>query len=120
VFMVHEQDGDLVGYLRLSPDSLPSTDPRTYAEIATLFVQEHCLGRETGSELLGYTFEFCAKPEFGQVWLTEVHDNTWAARFYEVRLFRRNGPIFLHLDNEQHGTCALVKAVPAPSRPRPT
>jgi diamine N-acetyltransferase len=112
VFMVYEQDAHLVGYLRLLLDSPCPTDPNSRVEIATLYVQEHFIGRGIGSNLLEYTFDFCSKHGINGVWLSVNHENARAISFYDRHQFQRNGSIFFHLENEQHENFVLYKPVP--------
>jgi len=111
VFIVHEKNAHLVGYLRLLLDSPCPTDPNSRIEIATLYVQEHFIGRGVGSELLEYILEFCRKREIPAVWLSVNHENVRAISFYEKHRFQRNGSIFFHLENEQHENFVLYKPV---------
>jgi ribosomal protein S18 acetylase RimI-like enzyme len=113
VFIVYEQDAHLVGYLRLLLDSPCPTDPGTPVEIATLYVQEHFIGRGIGSELLHHTLDFCAKRGVSRIWLSVNHENARAIRFYEKHQFRRNGSIYFHLENEQHENFVLYLPIRA-------
>jgi len=113
VFIVYEQNAHLVGYLRLLLDSPCPTDPSFRAEIATLYVQEHFIGRGIGSKLLEYTLDFCSKHEINGVWLSVNHENARAISFYDKHQFQRNGSIFFHLENEQHENFVLYKPVAA-------
>jgi ribosomal protein S18 acetylase RimI-like enzyme len=109
VFMVYEQNAHLVGYLRLLLDSPCPTDPSSRVEIATLYVQEHFIGRGIGSKLLAYTFDFCGKRGLNGVWLSVNHENARAISFYDKHQFQRSGSIFFHLENEQHENFILCK-----------
>jgi ribosomal protein S18 acetylase RimI-like enzyme len=113
VFIVYEQDAHLVGYLRLLLDSPYPTDPGTPVEIATLYIQEHFIGRGIGSELLHHTLDFCAKRGVSRIWLSVNHENARAIRFYEKHQFRRNGSIYFHLENEQHENFVLYLPIRA-------
>lgn len=109
VFFVFEENGHLVGYLRRLLDSPCPTDPTPHVEIATLYVQEHFIGRRIGSKLLDHASAFCADRGINRVWLSVNHENFPAIRFYEKHQFHRNGSIFFHLENEQHENFILYK-----------
>ena len=111
VFIVYEQNAHLVGYLRLLLNSPCPTDPSFRVEIATLYVQEHFIGRGIGSELLNYILKFCSKRGSNGVWLSVNHQNGHAISFYEKQQFRRNGSIFFNLENEQHENFVLCKPI---------
>jgi diamine N-acetyltransferase len=109
VFLVYEQHAHLVGYLRLLLDSPCPNDPNSSVEIATLYVQEHFIGRGIGSKLLNHTLDFCGQCGIRRVWLSVNHENARAIRFYEKHQFQRSGSIFFHLENEQHENFVLYK-----------
>jgi ribosomal protein S18 acetylase RimI-like enzyme len=109
VFIVYEQNAHLVGYLRLHLNSPCPNDPNSSVEIATLYVQEHFIGRRIGSELLNHTLDFCGQCGISRVWLSVNHENDRAIRFYEKHQFQRSGSIFFHLENEQHENFVLYK-----------
>ncbi|WP_114947278.1 GNAT family N-acetyltransferase [Microvirga calopogonii] len=111
VFIVYEEKAHLVGYVRLLLDSPCPTDPSSRAEIATLYVQEHFIGRGIGSKLLEYSFDFCSKRGINGVWLSVNHQNARAISFYDKRQFRRNGSIFFHLENEQYENFILYRPI---------
>jgi ribosomal protein S18 acetylase RimI-like enzyme len=109
VFMVYERDAHLVGYLRLLLDSPCPTDPSSRVEIATLYVQEHFIGRGIGSKLLESAFDFCSKHGINGVWLSVDHENARAISFYDKHQFKGNGSIFFRLGSEQHENFILYK-----------
>jgi ribosomal protein S18 acetylase RimI-like enzyme len=109
IFFVYEENAHLVGYLRLLLHSPCPTDPGSHVEIATLYVQEHFIGRGIGSALLDHALEYCRKLGIGTVWLSVNHENTPAIRFYAKHRFQRNGTIFFHLENEDHENFVLCK-----------
>ena len=75
VFLVHEENAHLVGYLRLDLSSPSPVNPEARVEIVRLYVQEHFLGRGIGHSLLEHMYAHCRKHGIPDVWLAVNHEN---------------------------------------------
>ena len=106
--LVAETSGNLVGYATVCTGAVCPEHPSAKAELVTLYVQEHFVGRGVGSSLLKEA-ELHAKQLAGSsLWLTVNCKNSRAIAFYAKHAYAPIGISYFRLGGEDHENLVLV------------
>lgn len=108
IVLVAEIDKNLVGYA-ITTDGV-SCPARTSAkvELATLYVQEHLVGKGVGSSLLRQAELWARQRADSSLWLTVNSKNARAKMFYATHGYTERGVTFFKLGHEDHENLVLV------------
>jgi ribosomal protein S18 acetylase RimI-like enzyme len=88
---VAEQDGQLVGYLKLGPPHLPFEPRGEAAELRQLYVVEEMKGQGVADELMNWAIDRARDRRADYLYLSVFTDNHRARRFYEKYGFEPEG-----------------------------
>lgn len=91
VTLLAEGDGELLGFATLRPTRDDDLDPRSVAEMPTLYVRPDAWRQGVGSRLCEATCRRAAEMGFGVLTLWVLDLNREARRFYESFGFREDG-----------------------------
>ncbi len=80
---VVEHNGVLIGYIKLTPPSLPFTTNRRALEIAQLYVLKPWQGAGIAARLMNWLVAKARQREAEELYLSVFTDNHRARRFYE-------------------------------------
>ena len=88
---VAEQDGELVGYIKLGPPHLPFEPRGEAAEVRQLYVVEEAKGQGVAHELMRWVIERARDNRADHLYLSVFTENHRARRFYEKYGFEPEG-----------------------------
>ena len=88
---VAEQDGELVGYIKLGPPHLPFEPRGEAAELRQLYVVEEAKGQGVAHELMRWVIERARDNRADHLYLSVFTENHRARRFYEKYGFEPEG-----------------------------
>lgn len=88
---VAEQDGQLVGYVKLGPPHLPFEPRGEAAELRQLYVIEEMKGQGVADELIRWVIERARDEGADYLYLSVFTENHRARRFYERYGFEPEG-----------------------------
>ena len=91
-FRVAEDDGQVVGYVKLGSSSLPVEPQGTALELRQLYVQTSHLGAGVGAQLMDWALTEAQRRGVDELYLTVYTDNHRARRFYKRYGFEEVGP----------------------------
>ena len=86
-FRLAEDDGGLVGFLKLGPPDLPGDTPPSTIELRQLYVMPEWQGAGVAATLTDWAFAEARRRAKAHVQLSVFVDNPRARRFYEKRGF---------------------------------
>lgn len=82
-FRVAEVDGQIVGFLKLGPSTLPIETNSRAVELRQVYVLEEHHGTGIAAALVDWALDEAARRGFEEIYLTVYTDNHRARRFYE-------------------------------------
>jgi ribosomal protein S18 acetylase RimI-like enzyme len=88
---VAEQEGQLVGYVKLGPPHLPFEPRGEAAELRQLYVVEEVKGQGVADELIRWVIERARDQRADYLYLSVFTENHRARRFYEKYGFEPEG-----------------------------
>lgn len=91
-FRIAEDEGEVVGYVKLGPSSLPVATAGAALELRQLYVLTSHLGSGIGAELMGWALSEARRRDAAELFLTVYTDNHRARRFYARYGFEEIGP----------------------------
>ncbi len=112
---VAELHAHLIGFAVVMMAAPCADKPRSTAELTTLYVQEHFIGKGVGSALLAQATAFAAAQTGAPLWLTVNAANAPAIAFYARHGLRQIGVAWFQIGDARHENQVLIGA-PA-SRP---
>ncbi|MEK8032881.1 GNAT family N-acetyltransferase [Ideonella sp. DXS29W] len=108
-FLVAEREGCLIGFAKVRLTTpCPSDGVATSAELQTLYVQEHYIGRGLGRRLLQAAEALAREHSEPRLWLTVNAKNQRALRFYARVGYAKVGTAYFVLGDERHENHVLV------------
>ena len=108
---VVERHAHLIGFAVVMLNTPCPDEPRSTAELATLYVQEHFIGKGVGSALLARATAFAAERTSAPLWLTVNAANAPAIAFYARRGLRKIGVAWFQLGDAKHENLVLISAL---------
>ena len=81
-FQLAEREGELVGYAKLGPITLPVSPQGPALELNQLYVAEHAKGTGVAPELMAWVLATAKARGAGELFLSVFIDNHRARRFY--------------------------------------
>ncbi len=105
---VAEIDQNLVGYATVTGSNLCPAPASAKVELATLYVQEHFMGKGIGHALLLCAEQWAHQRERSHLWLTTNSQNRRAIAFYTKHGYTKIGITHFELDTEKHENVVLV------------
>jgi ribosomal protein S18 acetylase RimI-like enzyme len=110
---VAERGAHLIGFAVLNMGVPCPTSASTLAELQTLYVQAHFVGKDVGRQLLSVAekraFDLAGMP----LWLTVNAQNAQAIGFYMHQGYTKQGTIDFVLGNQRHENQVLIGRTPA-------
>lgn len=106
--LVGEANTNLIGYAVLNFRAFCPESGNSKAELATLYVQEHFVGKGVGSALLESAEALAIQRTSNPLWLTVNAKNSHAIAFYLRRGYTSLGVTYFKLGNESHKNLVLV------------
>ena len=91
-FLLAEDDGEPVGYVKVGPSSLPVDTDRPAIELRQLYVLGSHLGAGVGAALMEWALTEARRRNVAELYLTVYTDNHRARRFYVRYGFEEVGP----------------------------
>ena len=88
---VAEQDGKLVGYVKLGPPHLPFEPRGEAAELRQLYVVEEVKGQGVADQLIRWVIDRARNQRADYLYLSVFTENHRARRFYEKYGFEHEG-----------------------------
>jgi GNAT superfamily N-acetyltransferase len=82
-FRVAEEDGEVVGYVKLGPSALPVDTDKRAIELRQLYVLRDHHGTGVAATLTEWAIEQARRLGFEELYLTVYVDNPRARRFYD-------------------------------------
>jgi L-amino acid N-acyltransferase YncA len=82
-FTVAEVDGEIVGYVKLGPSSLPIETGRRAVELRQIYVLKDHHGSGIAAALTEWAIEEARRQDFEELYLTVFTENARARRFYD-------------------------------------
>lgn len=107
---VAELHAHLIGFAVVMIDTPCPDEPRSTAELTTLYVQEHFIGKGVGSALLARATALAAAQTGAPLWLTVNAANAPAIAFYARRGLRQIGVAWFQLGDAKHQNQVLIGA----------
>lgn len=98
-FQLAEDDGDVVGYVKLGPSSLPVEPQGRAIELRQLYVLTSHLGAGVGAALTDWALVEARRRGADELFLTVYTDNHRARRFYARYGFEALGPYIFMVGN---------------------
>ena len=86
------EDGEIVGYLKLGPSTLPIQTEKSAIELRQIYLLKDYHGRGLAHALTDWAIEEALGQGFEELYLTVYTDNHRAKRFYESYGFEEVGP----------------------------
>jgi ribosomal protein S18 acetylase RimI-like enzyme len=83
VFLVAEQDSQLLGYTRLTNTTAPTNCPQPALELAQLYIDAAAQGRGIGSRLMQAALDAAIHARYAALWLCVWEENLRARQFYQ-------------------------------------
>ena len=108
VVFVAEIEGNLVGYAIVNIGTPCPEFTSASAELATLYVQEHFIGKGVGSSLLKQAELWARHRAESSLWLTVNSNNTRAQAFYARHRYTAIGITYFKLGHKSHENIVLV------------
>ena len=108
---VAELHAHLIGFSVLMMATPCPDEARSTAELTTLYVQEHFIGKGIGSALLARATELAAERTGAPLWLTVNAANAPAIAFYARRGLRQIGVAWFQLGDAKHENQVLIGAL---------
>ena len=106
--IVAEIDKNLVGYTIAATDAACPVSTAAKVELATLYVQEHFVGKGVGSSLLRQAERWARQRADSALWLTVNSRNSRARAFYAKHGYTALGVTFFRLGDEYHENLVLI------------
>lgn len=106
--LVAERDAHFLGFAVIQSDMACTSAPTATVELATLYVQAHCMGQGIGSRLLHDARALAATHSSGGLWLTVNAQNVAAIDFYIHHDFQRVGTADFVLGGVAHQNLVLL------------
>ena len=106
--LVGEANTNLIGYAVLNFGASCPESRNSEAELATLYVQEHFIGKGVGSALLESAEALAIQRTANPLWLTVNAKNSHAIAFYVRRGYTSLGVTYFKLGNESHKNLVLI------------
>ena len=110
---VAERGAHLIGFAVLNTGVPCPTSASTLAELQTLYVQAHFVGKDVGRQLLSVAekraFDLAGMP----LWLTVNAQNAQAIGFYMHQGYTKQGTIDFVLGDQRHENQVLIGRTPA-------
>nr|WP_294850589.1 GNAT family N-acetyltransferase [uncultured Sphingomonas sp.] len=104
-FRLAEEDGRLIGYIKMGPNELPGDAPAGTWELHQLYLTPDAKGRGIAQELMDWGFEEARRRGFQYLQLSVYVDNLRAKRLYEKIGFEEVGQFHFmvgdHADDER-------------------
>jgi len=91
-FRVAEDEGEVVGYVKLGPSALPIDTPRRAIELRQIYVLKNHHGSGLARALTKWAIDEVRDQGFEELYLTVYKDNHRARRFYDRHGFEVVGP----------------------------
>jgi diamine N-acetyltransferase len=105
--LVAEVNRNLVGYARLTTQTMCPVFTTAKVELATLYVQKPFIGKGVGHALLSQAEKWAMRYAETAVWLTVNSKNDRAIAFYTKHGYSKLGTTFFELGDEQHENLVL-------------
>ncbi len=109
---VAEQDGCLIGFVVVKFGVPCPVCTPAFAELQTLYVQEHFVGQGVGRQLLWAAEEMARSQSDMPLWLTVNAQNTRAFGFYEHHGYTKQGTSDFILGNQRHENHVFIGHLP--------
>ena len=106
--LVAEIDKNLVGFAIAATGTACPVNTGAKVELATLYVQEHFVGKGVGSSLLQQAELWARQRADSSIWLTVNSKNFRAKAFYAKHGYTTLGLTFFRLGHEDHENLVLV------------
>ncbi|MFT3800997.1 MAG: GNAT family N-acetyltransferase [Burkholderiaceae bacterium] len=106
--IVAEGDGGVIGFAVVKFGVQCSTGAKSAAELQTLYVQEHFIGRGIGKALLQASESRAREQSNSALWLTVNVENARAIAFYAHMGYSRIGTTHFILGGERHENHVLI------------
>lgn len=90
-FLVAEDDGNAIGYVKLGPSSLPVQASARAIELRQLYLLSSHFGTGVGAQLMEWAIAEARRREADELYLTVYTDNQRARRFYQRTGFQEVG-----------------------------
>lgn len=90
-FRVAEDDGEVVGYVKLGPSALPIDTSRRAVELRQIYVLQDHHGSGLAKTLTEWAIDKMREERFEELYLTVYTDNHRARRFYDRHGFEAVG-----------------------------
>jgi ribosomal protein S18 acetylase RimI-like enzyme len=111
--LVAEMGVSLVGYARVDVGASCAEAASATAELATLYVQEHFIGKGAGSALLGHAEAVAFERTGNPLWLKVNARNNKAIAFYARRGYTKIGIAYFSLGGDEHENLVLLGSAPS-------
>ena len=108
VVLVAEVGKNLVGYATVTANTTCPVSTSAKVELATLYVQEHFIGKGVGSSLLEQAEQWAMQRPSSSIWLTVNSKNSRAIAFYTKHGYTKLGVTYFKLGNKSHENLVLV------------
>ena len=82
-FFLAEAEGQIVGFVKLGPSSLPVETDRPFIELRTIYLHPDWLGRGLSAPLMDWAIAEARRRGAEELYLTVYVDNVRARRLYE-------------------------------------
>ncbi len=106
-FLVAEIDENLVGYAKITAATKCPVATSSKVELATLYVQEHFVGKGVGSALLSYAEQWAKRRANSTIWLTVNSKNGRAIEFYTKHGYAKLGITYFELGDGKYENLVL-------------
>ncbi len=104
------QNDELIGYLKLrwdrNDEKLEDFNP---IELQRIYLKREYWGKQLGSELLNFSFNYAIESGFDCLWLLIYRENKKAMRFYQKHGMEIFGERYFLFGNTQHLDWVLLK-----------
>lgn len=103
ITLVAEYNRHLIGCIEvdLQPNNAPS-EVYEFPEITVLYVLERFCGMKVGEKLLIEAMSILRSKGYSQTWLSVLHSNSRALRFYQKHLFTDVGTLYFEMDGNRY------------------
>jgi ribosomal protein S18 acetylase RimI-like enzyme len=98
-FQVGERDGEIVGYCKVGPTSLPHTEPNGTVELRQLYLGKDAQGSGLAQALMDWALDEARRRRARQLYLSVYVANHRAKRFYTRYGFEEIGPYAFMVGN---------------------
>lgn len=100
-FRLAEEEGRLIGYIKMGPNELPGEAPAGSWELHQLYLDEAAKGRGIADELIDWGFAEARERGFTHLQLSVFIENARARRVYEKRGFEEVGAYKFMVGNHE-------------------